>query len=309
MAATPTDVKLDQLVINSVESQEVYKKMEEQGLINENEIYLVDGGDAQEVITANGILKGDGQGNITAAETQEATLVDVPNGLLKGDGSSISAAVAGTDYAAASHKHTKSQISDFPTSMPASDVSAWAKAKIKPTYTASEVGAAPTNHNHNSLYLSLSGGTLTGDLTGKYIIGTWLQTTAASDLNKTPLKIAVLDNSGWVYYRTPAEILGDIGAAASGHTHAGHSIHPTSIELNPGTSADYGGYIDFHYKGSTEDYTVRLIESAEKVLFIQAPEGTIVSDSHTSVPRVRNEYFAFSDTTPSANGQICWTYS
>lgn len=38
------------------------------------------------------------------------------------------------------HKHTKSDISDFPESMPASDVSAWAKEKAKPTYTASEVG-------------------------------------------------------------------------------------------------------------------------------------------------------------------------
>ena len=42
-----------------------------------------------------------------------------------------------------SHSHTKSQITDFPTSMPASDVSAWAKASTKPTYTASEVGAVP----------------------------------------------------------------------------------------------------------------------------------------------------------------------
>ena len=39
------------------------------------------------------------------------------------------------------HSHTKSQISDFPTSMPASDVKAWAKAATKPSYTASEVGA------------------------------------------------------------------------------------------------------------------------------------------------------------------------
>lgn len=39
-----------------------------------------------------------------------------------------------------SHTHTKSQITDFPTSMPASDVSAWAKAPTKPTYTKAEVG-------------------------------------------------------------------------------------------------------------------------------------------------------------------------
>ena len=42
--------------------------------------------------------------------------------------------------APSSHKHTKSQITDFPTSMPASDVSAWAKAATKPSYTKSEVG-------------------------------------------------------------------------------------------------------------------------------------------------------------------------
>lgn len=38
------------------------------------------------------------------------------------------------------HTHTKSQITDFPTSMPASDVYAWAKAVTKPSYTKAEVG-------------------------------------------------------------------------------------------------------------------------------------------------------------------------
>lgn len=64
-----------------------------------------------------------------------------------------------------------------------------------------------------------SGGTFTGNVYGKYFCGTWLQSTAAADLGKTPGKIAVLDGSGWVYYRTPAELLADIGAAAAGHTH------------------------------------------------------------------------------------------
>ena len=62
--------------------------------------------------------------------------------------------------------------------------------------------------------LDKTGGTLTGNLTGKYITGTWLQTTAATDLGSTPGKVAVLDGSGWVYYRTPAEIKSDIGADA-----------------------------------------------------------------------------------------------
>lgn len=62
--------------------------------------------------------------------------------------------------------------------------------------------------------LDKTGGTLTGNLTGKYFTGTWLQTTAATDLGYTPGKVAVLDGSGWVYYRTPAEIKSDIGADA-----------------------------------------------------------------------------------------------
>lgn len=61
--------------------------------------------------------------------------------------------------------------------------------------------------------LDKTGGTLTGNLTGKYITGTWLQCTAASDLGRTPGKIAVLDDSGWVYYRTPAELFADLGIA------------------------------------------------------------------------------------------------
>lgn len=52
------------------------------------------------------------------------------------------------DVAPKSHKHSKADVTDFPASMPASDVSAWAKAPTKPTYTAAEVGAAPKSHRH-----------------------------------------------------------------------------------------------------------------------------------------------------------------
>lgn len=104
--------------------------------------------------------------------------------------------------AASSHTHTKAQITDFPTSMPASDVSAWAKAPTKPTYTKAEVGLgnvdntadsaksvkyatsagsagavawanvsgkpatfAPSEHNHNDLYYQKS--EVDGKLSGK----------------------------------------------------------------------------------------------------------------------------------------------
>lgn len=61
--------------------------------------------------------------------------------------------------------------------------------------------------------LDKTGGTLTGNLTGKYITGTWLRSTAAANLGKAPGKIAVMDDSGWVYYRTPAELFADLGIA------------------------------------------------------------------------------------------------
>lgn len=41
------------------------------------------------------------------------------------------------------HNHSKSQIRDFPSTMPASDVYSWAKQPNKPSYNANEVGALP----------------------------------------------------------------------------------------------------------------------------------------------------------------------
>lgn len=59
--------------------------------------------------------------------------------------------------------------------------------------------------------LPTSGGTLTGNLTGKYITGTWLKTTEASELSTAPTKIAVLDPGGWIYYRTLEHLKSDLG--------------------------------------------------------------------------------------------------
>lgn len=49
----------------------------------------------------------------------------------------INSALAGK--AELKHTHTKSEITDFPASLPASDVSDWAKASTKPAYTAGEI--------------------------------------------------------------------------------------------------------------------------------------------------------------------------
>lgn len=77
------------------------------------------------------------------------------NGTSQGayDGSaakSINVTAASVGAAAASHSHPKSQITDFPTSMPASDVKAWAKADTKPSYSKAEVGLGNVDNTADS---------------------------------------------------------------------------------------------------------------------------------------------------------------
>lgn len=79
-------------------------------------------------------------------------------------------------------------------------------------------------------YLPLSGGTLTGNLYGQYLVGTWLQTTADTHLGSKPPKVAVLDASGWVYHRTPEELLQDIGAAKAIHTHTKGQVGLSAVD-------------------------------------------------------------------------------
>ena len=46
-----------------------------------------------------------------------------------------------------------------------------------------------------------------GNYNGKYVTGTWLQTTQATDLGKKPGKVAVIDESGWIYSRALSSLI------------------------------------------------------------------------------------------------------
>lgn len=61
------------------------------------------------------------------------------------------------EAAPSSHTHTRSQITDFPSSMPASDVYAWAKASSKPSYSWSEITGKPSTFTPSSHTHPLSG--------------------------------------------------------------------------------------------------------------------------------------------------------
>ena len=60
-------------------------------------------------------------------------------------------------FTPSSHTHTKSQITDFPSSMPASDVYAWAKAPSKPSYSWSEITSKPSTFTPSGHTHPLSG--------------------------------------------------------------------------------------------------------------------------------------------------------
>ena len=70
--------------------------------------------------------------------------------------------------------------------------------------------------------------TLGGNLTGKYLTGTWLQTTEATDLGKAPPHVCVFDANGWLYKRTPAELKSDMGV-----------VTPADYVVEKGTSSGW----------------------------------------------------------------------
>lgn len=72
-------------------------------------------------------------------------------------------------FAAKNHKHKKADITDFPTSMPASDVYPWAKAAKKPSYTKAEIGLGNVDNTADkdkSVKYATSTGSATTGLNG-----------------------------------------------------------------------------------------------------------------------------------------------
>lgn len=86
-----------------------------------------------------------------------------------------------------------------------------------------------SNPPNLSVYAKLAGGnTFTGKQTlnsppadgysidaSGYVKGSWLQAPSTGKAGSNTGKVCVLDGSGWVYYRTPAEIVSDGGGATT----------------------------------------------------------------------------------------------
>lgn len=121
---------------------------------------------------------------------QDASYVHTDNNYTTEDKGKVASAVQPGDLGSAAYKDvpatgdasttqvvmgSDSRLSD---ARPASDVSAWAKADTKPTYTASDVGAAPSSHQHSTSDITSGtlpvgrGGTGKASVTaGNYLVG------------------------------------------------------------------------------------------------------------------------------------------
>ena len=151
-----------------------------------------------------------------------------------------------------------SNVSGRPSSMPASDVYAWAKASTKPSYTLDEVADGSIRKLAN--YLPLSGGTMSGaisfsqtngatclsfsngermDCYGNIRLGSNSQTWSVQNASGNAIISAKNNNSD-------VEFAGSIKS---------FTLSTTSVELSFSTP-----FIDFHYNYSTSDYTSRIIE-------------------------------------------------
>lgn len=170
------------MVINKFPNREVYEKIKEKGSL---------GADDVNVLEDYPGLEWKGEYSSTATYVK-GDIVYYENMLYVMVSASVIGAIPGID----------------------NDWIDFAKRSVTSSDVTNALGFTPAD---STKVLPLSGGTLTGNLTGKYITGTWLQATDAGHLATTPTKIPVFDDKGWIYYRTPAEILKDIGAS-SGYT-------------------------------------------------------------------------------------------
>lgn len=136
--------------------------------------------------------------------------------------------------------------------------------------------------------LPLSGGTLTGNLTGKYITGTWLQTTAVTDKAG---RIATIDDDGWIYYRTLAETKGDLGISDNLVKYDSN----TTVEATTKVNADT-------LEGHSTSYFVPKSGGAMT--------GALVAQTNTNytTAQMRNVIISTADPSGGNNGDIWLKY-
>lgn len=161
-----------------------------------------------------------------------------------------------------------------------------------------------------SNYLPLSGGTLTGNLEGQYLTGTWLRTTADTHLSSKASKFAVIQD-GWIYNRTASEMISDLGALTAHQAIKinGTVITPGTLNLKAGNNVTFNnsnGNLTINASGSSTDTkdTAGSSNSTSKLFLIGAASQSsagVTTYSHADVYATNGSLYS---TNFTASGTI-----
>lgn len=160
------------------------------------------------------------------------------------DGDTVNAALAGK--ASISHTHTSSDVTDLSSTID-NKINA---LDVSDTATTGEIITAVSETNGKITVTRKGYDAYVKDTRDVQDIAEILTTFHSGPSSNTPLIYRRPATALWNYIKGKADV-------------EYMKVSPASIELRPGSSsAGNGGFIDFHYNGSTADYTSRIIESA-----------------------------------------------
>ena len=147
-----------------------------------------------------------------------------------------------------------------------------------------------TSHQDISGKANLSGGnTFTGKQTlnspasdgysinaAGYVKGSWLQASAISNKGSNTGKVCVFDNSGWIYYRTPAEILTEAGGAnlSGGNTFSGNNQFGGEVILSNRFEVANSGEGQFVVGGGVKGVRIDDVADGDVPLVVGTDAGT-----------------------------------
>ena len=112
---------------------------------------------------------------------------------------------------------TSGSYNDLSNKPPIPDVSGKANLEGGNTFTGKQTLNSPASDGYS---INAAG----------YVKGSWLQSSVMQSYGSNTGKVCVFDNSGWIYYRTPAEILTEAGGATTSDVSG--KLDKTTYEVN-----------------------------------------------------------------------------
>lgn len=189
-------------------------------------------------------------------------------------------------YAAESHAHAVSDITNFPTSLPANGGNADTVGGKTATSFVEKVVVLPNNTDLNTItdsgFYRLSGSTINGPTTSDYS-----QLLVIHGGMDTIAQMIFRYNSSTLVIRSgnPTNV-GGSGIWQPWKEVAVNGTNPTFTAIELSNSIPY---IDFHFNNSANDYTSRIIEMLQGVLVLQSSP----SDAYTT--QIRNTQVSYVD--------------